>query len=426
MHITRTNPEPTITKLTVKADADELQKAKNLALQHLAPQVKVPGFRAGKVPMTIVEKNVDQNMLQSEVIEHAINTLYASAVRQEDLRPVANPQISIKKFVPFTDLEFEAEVPTIGKIKLADYKKIKMTKPTVKVEAKDVNEVLESLKKRGAERKEVDRASKDGDEVVFDFKGTDSKGQPVAGADGKDYPLIIGSNTFIPGFEPELVGLKAGEEKKFTVTFPKDYGVKALQSKKVTFEVKVHKVSEMLEPKLDDNFAAAVGPFKTLKELKDDIKRSLEMERGQQAEVQYENVLLQKIADKSDIEIPKLLVDEQIERIENEERQNLAYRGQTWEEHLKEEGVTAEEHKEQKRHNAEQRVKVGVILAEVAEREEIQVTPEEVEIRLQLMKGQYRDPTAQAELNKPEALRDIESRIRTEKTLEKIKGYAAA
>src|SRR5690606_10896200 len=183
-------------------------------------------------------------------------------------------------------------------------KKIKMTKPTVKVEAKDVNEVLESLKKRGAERKEVDRASKDGDEVVFDFKGTDSKGQPVAGADGKDYPLIIGSNTFIPGFEPELVGLKAGEEKKFTVTFPKDYGVKALQSKKVTFEVKVHKVSEMLDPKLDDNFAAAVGPFKTRKELNDDIKRSLEMERGQQAEAQYGNVLLQKIAHKSYIEIP--------------------------------------------------------------------------------------------------------------------------
>src|SRR5690606_17891065 len=178
------------------------------------------------------------------------------------------------------------------------------------------------------------------------------------------------------------------------------------------------------EPKLDDDFAAAVGPFKTLRELKDDIKKQLELERTREADVAYENELLAKIADKSVIEIPKMLVDEQIERIENEEKQNLVYRGQTWDEHLKEEGVSAEEHKEQKRPAAEQRVKIGIMLAEVADAEQIEVSPEEVEIRLQLMKGQYQDPTAQAELDKPEALRDIETRIRTEKTLEKLRSFA--
>lgn len=425
MHISRTNPEPTVTKLVITADQGELNKAKSLALKHLAGSVKVPGFRAGNVPPAILEKHVDQNALQSEVIEHALNALYVSVVRQENLRPVANPEISIKKFVPFTELEFEAVVPTVGQIKLADYKKIKMARPAVKIDAKDVDDVIKSLQKRAAERKEVKRASQDGDEVTFDFKGTDSKGQPVQGADGKDFPLIIGSNTFIPGFEPELIGLKAGDEKTFTVTFPKDYGVKALQNKKVTFEVKVHKVAEVAIPEVDDNFAAAVGPFKNLKELKDDIKESLRAERGRETEVQFENELLQKIADKSVIEIPKMLVDEQIDRIEMEERQNLTYRGQTWEEHLAEEGVTAEEHKEQKRPAAEQRVKVGILLSEIADAEGVEVTPEEVEIRLQLMKGQYRDQTAQAELDKPEALRDIENRIRTEKTLEKLKGYAS-
>ena len=252
----------------IKADPSELQKAKNIALKHLSARVKVPGFREGKVPAAVLEKNVDQNALQSEVIEHAVETLYASMVRQENLRPIANPEISIKKFVPFTDLEFEVKVATIGTVKLADYKKIKFAKPAVKVEAKDIDEVINSLKKRAAERKDVERAAKDGDEVTFDFSGTDSKGEQVQGADGKEYPLVIGSNTFIPGFEPELIGLKAGEEKKFTITFPKDYGVKALQSKKVTFAVKVHKVAEVVEPKVDDNFAAAVGPFKTVQELK--------------------------------------------------------------------------------------------------------------------------------------------------------------
>lgn len=426
MHITRTNPEPTTTKLVIKAEAKELDKAKSLALKHLAPQVKVPGFRAGHVPPAVLEKNVDPNALQQEVIEHTVNTLYSSAVRQEKLRPVSNPEIAIKKFVPFTEFEFEAVIPTVGDIKIADYKKIKLKKPEVKIDAKDIDNVIKSLQARAAERKEVSRAAKDGDEITFDFTGTDSKGQPVAGAEGKDYPLIIGSNSFIPGFEPELVGLKAGDDKSFTVTFPKDYGVKALQGKKVTFAVKAHKVSEVVEPKLDDDFAAAVGPFKTLAELKDDIKKSLTHEKGREADAQYENELLQKIADKSTIEIPKMLIDEQIERIENEERQNLAYRGQTWEEHLKEEGVSAEEHREQKRPAAEQRVKIGIILSEVSEAENVEVTPEEVEVRLQLMKGQYTDPTAQAELNKPEALRDIDTRIRTEKTLTKMKEYAAS
>lgn len=424
MHITRTNPEPTQTKLTIKASVDELGKAKALALKHLAPHVKVPGFRAGKVPPAIVEKNVDQNALQTEVIEHAINKLYATAVQQEQLRPVANPEITIKKFVPFTELEFEAVVPTVGKIKLADYKKTKLAKKPVKVEAKDVNEVIASLQTRGAERKEVKRAAKEDDEVIIDFKGTDSKGKPVTGADAKEYPLILGSKSFIPGFEEEVIGLKAGDKKTFTVTFPKDYAVKSLQNQKVAFEVHVHKVSEIVKPALDDNFAAAVGPFKTFVELKDDIKKQLTIEREREAAVAFENELLAKLADKSSIEIPEVLIEEQIDRLEQEEKRNLTYRGITWDEHLKEEGVTAREHRDRQRPDAEQRVKIGILLSEIADAEDIQVTPEEIEVRLQLMKAQYRDPAAQEELSKPEILRDIESRIRTEKTLTKLTEYA--
>ena len=426
MHISKSNPTSTEAKLVIKAEAKELLKAKENVLSQLAPGVKVPGFRAGHVPPAVLEKNVDPNTLQTEVLQEAISKLYASAVRQEDLRPVANPEISIKKFVPFTDLEFEAVVPVVGNIKLADYKKIKLAKPEIKIEAAEVTGTLDSLQSRAAERKEADRAARNNDEVTIDFKGTDAKGEPVNGADGQEYPLVLGSNSFIPGFEDNIIGMKKGDIKSFTVTFPKDYGVSAMQNKKVTFEVTVKKVAEMIKPKIDDDFAAAVGPFKTLKELKDDIKKNLKIERERAAEQQYENELLQKIADKSVMDIPGQLVDDQVERIENEERQNLAYRGQTWEEHLKEEKVTAEEHKAQKRPAAEQRLKVGIILSEVAEAEGLEVTPEELEVRMQIMKGQYRDSVAQAELDKPEARRDVANRILTEKTLEKLKTYAGA
>ncbi len=424
MHINRTNQSPTQTKLIIKASTDEISKAKSSVIKKLAPQVKVPGFRAGNVPPALVEKNIDPSVLQSEVLETVISKLYSSAVRQEDLRPIANPEIAIKKFVPFTDLEFEADITVIGEIKLADYKKIKHSKTIAKVSAKDIDEVIKSLQTRAAERKTVKREAKKGDEVTIDFKGTNSKGEAISGADAKEYPLTLGSDSFIPGFEDEIIGLKAGEEKTFDITFPKDYAAKALQGKKVKFTVKVHKVSELVEPKLDDDFAAAVGPFKSVDELKEDIKKQLTFEREREANTVFENELLDKIADKTTIELPNQLIDEQIDRIEQEEKQNLMYRGQTWEEHLKEEGVTAEEHREQKRPAAEKRVKIGIILSEVSEREEIQVTPEEIEVRLQIMKGQYQDPTAQAELNKPEALRDIETRIRTEKTLAKLTDYA--
>ncbi len=424
MQITRTNPTSTETKLTIKATQAELSKAKDIVIKKLAPQVKVAGFREGKVPPAIVEKNLDANILQSEVIEETINKLYASAVRQEELRPVANPEVSIKKFVPFTDLEFEVTVATIGQVKLADYKKVKLSKTAIKITAADIDKVVKSLQQRAAEHNPVKRAAKNSDQLIIDFKGSDVKGNAVAGAEGKDYPLILGSNAFIPGFEDHLIGTKTGETKTFEIVFPKDYSVKALQSKKVKFEVTVNKVSESIEPKVDDDFAAAIGPFKDVTALKEDIKNQLTFERERENQNKFENELLELISNKSTIEIPKLLIDEQIDRIESEEKQNLLYRGQTWEEHLKDEKVTAEEHKEQKRPAAEQRVKVSIVLSEVAEAEKIEVTLEEVEVRLQMMRAQYQDAQSQTELAKPEALRDINSRIMTEKTLAKLTEYA--
>jgi trigger factor len=427
MQITKKQLTPTSVKLTIVADGALLEETKTAVLNRLRKEVKIQGFRSGKVPLAMVEKSVDQNLLQSEFIDAVLNAVYADALEQEKLRPVSQPKVSVSKFVPFTTVEADIEVEVVGDLKLPDYKKFRLARPAVKVEAKEVDDVIANLRTRAAAKEDVDRAAKDGDQITIDFAGTDAKtGDAIDGADGKDYPLIIGSKSFIPGFEPELIGLKAGDEKTFTITFPKDYGVATLQSKKVTFVVTVHKVQELVEPKLDDTFASTVGPFKTLAELKADIKKQLSAERENEARRAYESELLEKLAAKTVVAIPTSIVEEEIDRHEADERQNLTYRGQTWEEHLKEEGITEAEHREKQRPAAELRVKAGLLLSEIADAEKIDVSEDEIELQVQLLRGKYTDPGMQAELDKPAVRRDLVSRLLSEKTIAKLSEYATA
>lgn len=425
MRVKRTDISDTKVTLTITADQALMDHIKEHTLQHLgAKHVKLPGFRAGKAPLALIEKNVDPAQLQSEFLDEALNRLYNEAIKAENIRPIGQPEVSMKKFVPFTDLEVDITQEIIGTITLPDYKKMKKTVPSSDITTEDINGVIETLKRRMADKKEVARAAKDGDEAVIDFSGVDDKGQPVSGADGKDYPLVLGSNTFIPGFEPEIVGLKAGDNKTFDIVFPKDYQVSALQGKKVTFSITLKQLSELIEPKVDDDFAAKAGPFKTVKELKDDIRKQLSEERRADAQRAFENEIIQEIAEKSKVALPEQLIDQQIQRSEDEERQNLAYRGQTWQEHLEQEGVTEEEHRKRQRPNAELNVKASLVLSEIADKENVTVTPEELEIRVQILKGQYSDPTMQTELDKPENRNELISRIMTEKTVAKLVDYA--
>jgi trigger factor len=424
VQVSVTENSPTNMTMQVIAGSDVLQPIKLHVLGHFRNSVKVPGFRPGKAPAAMLEKHIDQRLLSDEFLEHAINELFRRAVEQEGVRPIGQPAVNLKKSVPYTNLEFEATFDVVGKIKLANYKNIKLPKPKVEIGAKEVTDVINSLRQKAAERVDVDRPAETGDEVLIDFDGTNTQGRPVAGAEGKDVPLILGSNTFIPGFETNLVGAKPGEKKRITVTFPQDYGVAALQNKKVSFSVDVKKVQELIEPKVDDKFAAKVGPFKSVTELKADIKKQIKAEKDSQAVRNYENELINQIAAKSEVQIPDSLVEDQIKFMEEDERRNLTYRGLTWQEHLDQEGITEEQHRQRQKPDAEARVKAGLVLSEISKLENIQVTPEELEVRLQILKGQYQDPQMQTELDKPENRRDIASRLLSEKTINKLTEYA--
>lgn len=417
MHITRTDLTKTKVKLTISAEESELTPIKDGVVARLGSNVKLPGFRNGKAPAAMIEKAIDQNLLQGDFLDEAMTQLYAKATVEEDIRPVTRPNVTVKKFVPFSQLEFEVETDIIGKITLPDYKKISVPSEPVKISEKDVNEVVSSLQTRLAEKVPVKRAAKNKDEAVIDFKGADAKGEPIPNADGTDYPLVLGSNAFIPGFEDNVVGMKPGDEKSFEIAFPQDYGAKTLAGTKVTFTVTLKVLNEMKEPALDDEFAAKVGPFKTLNELKADIKKQLTAEREQEAQANRQEAILKEISKKTKVEIPEALIEQQVTYNLDELRRNLTYRGQTFQEFLENEGKTEDEYKKEIEPQATEQLKASLILSEIAELEKFSVEPDELKIRIQALKGQYNDPQMQAELDKPENQRDIASRMLSEKVM---------
>lgn len=404
--------------LNITAEQKELDTYKQKVLEKLKSSVKLPGFRGGKVPLELVEKSVDQTMLQNEFLDEAMSALYTAAARGEKLRPVAQPKVSLKKFVPFTALEFETESKVIGKIKLADYKKVKIAKKSTKVDAKKVDEVIENLRTRSAQKNDVDRAAKTTDQVWIDFEGFDKNGEPIEKADGKDYPLVLGSNTFIPGFESELVGKKVGDKHEFMTTFPKDYGVKTLQNQKVKFKVTVNKVQEVVKPDVDDVFAASLGPFKTVMQLKDDILKQLQLDQDDADRREHEAAVVKEITNKSKLSVPEELIDEQVQMLISEVRQNAIYRGQTYDELLKAEGKTEEQYiAEVLKPEALDRIKAGLVLNEIAMAEKITVEKAELDQKLDALRAQYKDPKMLEELNKIENQSEIANRILTEKTI---------
>lgn len=420
MQVTTKSISETKVELTIVLGVEELVHAKNHELQEQAKTMKVAGFRPGKAPLTVVEKQLDQNQFQVSVINHAINDFYGKAVDEKQLKTLNQPEIEIGKFVPFTELEFKATVEIMPEIKLGDYKKIKKTKAKVSVTAKDVDEVLQNLLSRSAVKEDSDKPAKNGDDVVIDFVGKDEKGELVAGASGKDYPLALGSKSFIPGFEEGLIGVKKGDEKDLKLTFPKDYHAKNLAGSKITFSVKVKSVQAATTAKLDDKFASSVGPFSTFEDLKKDIKTQLTEQKELEASNKLKDEIVEELVKKSTLTLPEILINDQIAMLEHDFNQNLVYRGITIAEYLKQEGFKSEDEWKEKelKPQAERRVSVGMVLAEVADKEKLTVTEAELNSRIELYKQQYQQQADQ--FDQPEMKREVVSRLLTEKTVDHL------
>jgi trigger factor len=388
----------------------------------LAKSVKVDGFRQGNAPLEVVEKNVNQQAFQSEALNHLINDLYSESLTEKSLIPVGQPKITILKFVPFTTAEFKIEVEVIGNLKIGDYKQIKIKLATNPVSDSQLTETLETLRKRAATYTKVSRPAKKDDRLTIDFEGSDSKSKDkLDSASSKDFFLTLGSKTFIPGFEEKLIGKKEGQELSFDLTFPKDYFDKDFASRIVTFKVKVKVVEEAKLNKLDDTFAAKVGPFKNVGELKSQLKNELQRENDKLARQKQDSQILEKLASSTKCDIPQLVIDEEVEAIKRYDQQTALNNSLTWKEFLKSQNLTDEQYQKKVVPAASDRIKSSLAIIEIAKIEDIKVSKEEINQQIDLLKQQYSDPKMQAELETEAIKNDLTKRLITQKALDLIK-----
>lgn len=422
MKTTVTHESDTRVKVVVAADHAELAAAEQVALKRLAKTVKVNGFRTGHVPLEIVKKHADLNALAQETLDAALNRAVAEAFLNNNLQVLARPEVEIKKYVPGELLEFTAEADVLPEVKLGDYKKLKAKKAAVNVDKKEIDEVIERIQKGLSEKKEVKRAAKIGDETVIDFVGK-KDGKAFQGGTGKDYPLVLGSNSFIPGFEDALVGLKAGDTKDVKLAFPKDYHAKDLAGQDVVFEVAVKKVNSVKLPALDDKFAAKAGPFTSMDDLRKDIKAEITAQAERKATDDLKDELVKQLVAKSTVSVPSVLRDDQIRSLEQDLRQNLMYRGRTLEQYFEEKGYADRDAwvKAEANDAADARIKAGLALAQLSKELKIEATADELAAHINAYKQQYaNNPKMAKHFDKPEAQREVANRLITEKTIDKL------
>ena len=409
-------------EVTVNLGVEELAIAEEVALKKLGQELKIPGFRKGKAPISAVAKNVDENTLQERIINEAISNAVASSYIDNNIQSLERPFVDVKKFVPKESLEFVATSEVLPEVKLGDYRKLKATPEKVEVSVAEVDDVVDRMRQGLAQKKEVKRVAKIDDEVVIDFVGK-RDGEVFEGGTGKDYSLKLGAGQFIPGFEDGIIGHKAGEEFDTEVTFPKDYHAANLAGVKATFSIKLHKVQEASLAELNDEFAAKVGPFTSVKEMKDDIKRELTKQKEREANEKLKDTLLEELIGKSEIPVPDILLQDQAKSIEQDFVHNLSHQGLKLDDYIKNKAFGSKEDwiKKEVEPAALKRVKVGLALAKLTKMEKIQASDDEIAQHISLYKQQYaNNAEALKQFDLPEVQRDIANRLLTEKTVDRL------
>lgn len=405
-------------EITVTLDAADLATAKAAALERLAKNIKVQGFRKGKAPAGLVEKQVSPNDIASETLDIAVRTTMPHAFDEAKNPPIAIEKVNVTKYVPDESAEYTAAADVLPDIKLGDYKKLKAKMGKTEPTAKEVQEIVDNIINAYAEKKVTKKAAANGDEVIIDFTGK-KDGTAFPGGSAKDYHLLLGSGQFIPGFEDGIVGHSAGDKFDLELTFPKDYPEKSLAGEKTVFEVLLKQVNEVIKPKADDELAQKCGDFETMADLKADIKHNLETQNRHQAIERYRDDLVKELVEKSKVAAPDILVQDQLRFIREDTVRNAASHGMSFEQYLERSGQTSEDWEKAARELAADRVKASLVLQILAREEKITASDEEVEAKIGELKDVYqKSKEALANLKKPEVRQDIRNRLVIDKTLD--------
>ena len=370
------------------------------------------------MPTEVAKKFIPENDLNAETIDYAVRSTVIAAFQEVEKSPLVLPNVDVTKFVPDETAEYTATADIIPEVKLGDYKHLGVKKPEGKVTEDDVNAILENIRTSFAEKKVAKKAAELGDEVIIDFVGK-KDGEAFKGGSAKDYKLTLGSQTFIPGFEDGIVGHESGDKFDLELTFPKDYGVKDLAGAKVVFEVLLKQVNEIKKPELDDALAAKCGPFKTIDELKEDVKKNIEFQNEQRLNGQFKDELIKALVKKSTIPAPEVLIDDQMRAIRDDVTRNAASQGLSFEEFLERGDETLESWEKKARKIAEERVKASLALQNVAIAEKMEASDDEVNAKIAELRDVYKKSSeALKQLKNPNVKNDIKNRLIIEKTLD--------
>ena len=372
--------------LTIETSAEEFEAAVNKAYLKMRGKINVPGFRVGKAPRKIIEKMYGAEVFYEEAVNIILPDAYEAAVKEQELDVVGYPEVELESCTK-DGVVFKCTVAVYPEVKLGQYKGLEAPKAEVKVAAADVNARLKEMADRNSRLVSVERAVKKGDTADIDFEGFDN-GVAFDGGKGENFDLEIGSGSFVPGFEDQLIGMKAGEEKDIDITFPKDY-TPELAGKPVVFHVKVNEVKVKEVPALDDEFAKDVSEFDTLKELKADIKKKLTAERTEAAQRAFEDVLMAKVAEGVEADVPYEMVDLQAEQMTEGFKQQLAAQGIPFDQYLKMTNTTEADFKSQAYGPAEQQVKMDLAISAIVKAENLEASDDEVEAEMKKVADKY-------------------------------------
>lgn len=375
--------ENNLVKLEITIEAEKFEEGMSKAFFRNAKYFSVPGFRKGKVPREVVEKHYGEGILYEDAFNIVAQDAYEAAIDENKLEIVSAPEIDITQIGKGKDLIFTATVTVRPEVKLGTYKGIKLEKKDYKVTAKDVDAEIKAMAEKNSRMVSGDENAvlEKGSTAVIDFEGF-VNGVAFDGGKGENYSLEIGSNTFIPGFEDQLVGLKAGEETDVNVTFPENYFSADLAGKPAVFKVKVHEIKVKELPEIDDEFAKDVSEFDTLKDLKADVKKKLTEENEKRAKFEMEEEAVKAVVEATTIDIPQVMVEHEVEDYIKEMESRLAYQGMDMKTYLGLMGKDIEEFKAQYTERATTNVKTKLVLEEIFRTEKIEITDKDIEDKL--------------------------------------------
>ena len=407
--------------LTIEASAEEFEAAVNKAYLKMRGKINVPGFRVGKAPRKIIEKMYGAEVFYEEAVNIILPDAYEDAVKEQGLETVGYPQVELESCTK-DGVVFKCTVAVYPEVKLGQYKGLEAPRAEVKVAAADVNARLKEMADRNSRLVSVERAVKKGDTADIDFEGFDN-GVAFDGGKGENFDLEIGSGSFVPGFEEQLVGMKAGEEKDIDITFPENY-TPELAGKPVVFHVKVNEVKVKEVPAIDDEFAKDVSEFDTLKDLKADIKKKMTAERTEAAQRAFEDVLMAKVAEGVEADIPQEMVELQAERMMEQFKQQLASQGIPFDQYLQMTGTTEADFRKQADGPAAEQVKMDLAVEAIIKAEGLEASDEDVENEMKSVAEKYgMDLDTVKKYLRPE---DVKEQVIREKVVKLVADNAVA